>query len=381
MILTKGQEEGLKIAVQRYREHKPYTVIGGFAGSGKSTLVQFIIDELNLYEDDVVYIAYTGKASLVLRNKGCANAITAHKLLYNAKEKPDGTYEFTPKRKLEKSYKIIVLDECSMLPEEMWSLLLSHHVHIIALGDPGQLPPVSGNSTILDYPHVMLEEVVRQAQDSPIIRLSMDIRAGKFLEYGGPKECKVIPYEKVSDKLLLGADQVLCGKNSTRHQLNEYMRKIKFQEKYSKDPIDGDKVICLKNNWSAIGSNEEPLVNGMIGTIKNISLIDDKNCLYKPKMMADFISDNDGLYEDIHMDYKLFTDKETTINKDNWKQFPKNKRAYEFDYAYACTVHKYQGSEAEKIVVYDEWLGNIEYHKKWLYTAITRSSKMLVIVK
>ena len=381
MILTKGQEEGLKVAVQRYRSHKPYTVIAGYAGTGKSTLVQFIIGELGISESDVVYIAYTGKASLVLRNKGCENAITAHRLLYHAKEKEDGTYTFTPRYRLEEDYKLIILDECSMLPEEMWDLLLTHKTHVIALGDPGQLPPVSGNSTILDHPHVVLEEVVRQAQDSPIIRLSMDIRSGKYLEYGGPKECRVIPYEKVSDKLLLGADQILCGKNTTRHQLNEHLRKIKFQENYVTEPVDGDKVICLKNNWGAVGSNEEPLVNGMIGTIKDVRLIDDPVSLYKPKMMSSFISDNDGLYEDLHMDYKLFTDKETTINKDNWKEFPKDKRAYEFDYAYAVTVHKYQGSEAEKIVVYDEWLGDMEYHKKWLYTAVTRSSKMLVIVK
>ena len=89
MILTKGQEKGLKVAVERYRNHEPYTVIAGPAGSGKSSLVKFIIDALNLPEDKVVYITYTGKASLVLRNKGCENAITAHKLLYHAKEKPD----------------------------------------------------------------------------------------------------------------------------------------------------------------------------------------------------------------------------------------------------------------------------------------------------
>ena len=142
MILTKGQEEGLKVAVQRYKSHKPYTVIAGFAGTGKSTLVQFIIEELGVSENDVVYIAYTGKASLVLRNKGCSNAITAHKLLYHAKEKPDGTYEFRAKNRLDEDYKLVILDECSMLPEEMWDLLLTHRIHVIALGDPGQLPPV-----------------------------------------------------------------------------------------------------------------------------------------------------------------------------------------------------------------------------------------------
>jgi exodeoxyribonuclease-5 len=379
MTLTNGQEKGLKIAVERYRHREPYTVIAGVAGAGKSTLVQFIIDALKLREKDVVYIAYTGRASLILRNKGCANAITAHKLLYRSKEKPDGTYEFIPRSSLDHNYKMIVLDEASMLPEEMWQLLLSHKVHVLALGDSEQLPPVQGNSTILTKPHVVLSEVVRQALDSPIIRLSVDIREGKWIEYGGPKECRVMPKENVSDKLLIGADQVICGKNITRHCLNERMRQIKFGEQYSEKPLDGDKVICLKNEWSVLGDNDEPLVNGMIGQINNVRLRDGR--LYNPEMVADFLSDNDGQYYDLQMDYKIFTEKETTVNKDNWIQFPKNARAYEFDYGYAVTCHKFQGSEAEKVVVYDEWLGDREFHRKWLYTAVTRSSKMLVVVK
>lgn len=379
IILTKGQEAGLKIAVKRYKDREPYTVIAGYAGTGKSTLVSFIIDALNIPEDQVVYIAYTGKASLVLRNKGCENSMTAHKLLYNAKEKPDGTYEFRPKRHLDDGYKIIVLDECSMLPQEMWELLLSHRVHVIALGDPGQLPPVDGASNILDHPHIMLEEVVRQAQDNPIIRLSMDIRSGKWIEYGGPKECRVMAKEEVSDKLLLGADQILCGKNITRHSLNDRLRQIKFQDNYSSIPVDGDKVICLKNEWQTLSGTGDPLINGLIGTINNIKFSDSR--LYKPKMVADFESENNGLYLDLHMDYKIFTEKETTVNKDNWMKYPKSERAYEFDYGYAITVHKSQGSEFDKVVVYDEWLGDIDYHKKWLYTAATRASKKLVIVK
>ena len=379
MILTNGQEKGLKVAIERYRHKEPYTVIAGPAGSGKSSLVRFIIDALDLPEDKVVYITYTGKASLVLRNKGCSNAITAHKLLYHAKEKPDGTFEFKPKKHLDYDYKIVVLDECSMLPEDMWTLLLSHKVHVIALGDKEQLPPVDGDSKILDNPHVILDEVVRQALDSPIIRLSVDIREGKWLEYGGPKECRVMPPERVSDKLLMGADQVLCGKNITRHCLNERLRKIKFGEQYANKPLEGDKIICLKNDWGTLADNEEPLINGMVGVLNNIKLEDGR--LYKPAMTADFTSNNNGLYKNLRMDYKIFTEKETTVNKDNWMMYPKNERAHEFDYAYAVTVHKYQGSEAEKVVVYDEWLGDRDFHRKWLYTAVTRSSKMLVVVK
>ena len=379
MILTNGQEKGLKVATERYRHKEPYTVIAGPAGSGKSSLVRFIIDALDLPEDKVVYITYTGKASLVLRNKGCHNAITAHKLLYHAKEKPDGTFEFKPKKYLDYDYKIIVLDECSMLPEDMWTLLLSHKVHVIALGDKEQLPPVDGDSKILDNPHVILDEVVRQALDSPIIRLSVDIREGKWLEYGGPKECRVMPPERVSDKLLMGADQVLCGKNITRHCLNERLRKIKFGEQYANKPLEGDKIICLKNDWGTLADNEEPLINGMVGVLNNIKLTDGP--LYKPEMEADFTSNNNGLYKNLRMDYKIFTEKETTVNKDNWMMYPKNERAHEFDYAYAVTVHKYQGSEAEKVVVYDEWLGDAEFHRRWLYSAVTRASKMIVVVK
>lgn len=379
MVLTAGQEKGLKIAVERYKNKKPYTVIAGYAGSGKSTLVRFIIDALDIYEDDVVYIAYTGKASLVLKNKGCYNSMTAHKLLYHAKERPDGTYDFIPRARLDYDYKIIVLDECSMLPQEMWELLLSHHVHVIALGDPGQLPPIEGVSAMLNCPDIMLDEVVRQAQDNPIIKLSMDIRAGKWICYGGPKECRVMSPDQVSDKLLIGADQILCGKNITRHCLNERLRKIKFGEEYSIAPINGDKIICLHNQWQNIGSNDEPLVNGMVGIVNNIELHDDP--LYQPKMIADFTSDSGGVYDKLQMDYKIFTEKETTVNKENWKRYPKNLRAYEFDYGYAITVHKFQGSEADKVVVYDEWLGDKDYHRRWLYTAVTRASKMLVVVK
>jgi len=378
--LTQGQQKALKIAVERYNNHEAYTVIAGFAGTGKTTVVKYIIDELHIQEDEVVYIAYTGKASLVLRNKGCSNAMTAHKLLYHAKERPDGTYEFKRKYVLDGKYKVIVLDEASMLPKEMWELLLTHKIYVLALGDCGQLPPIEGNSEILNSPHVILDEVVRQALESPIIRLSMDIRNGRWLEYGGPKECRIMPPDKVSDKLLLGADQILCGKNRTRHGLNEQLRSIKFQDGYTLAPKDGDKVVCLRNQWNTIGTNGEPLVNGMIGTIDYLDL-SKQNQYYKPCMIADFISDNNGRYEGVHMDYNIFTNKEPTINQTNWSQYPKPIRACEFDYGYAITVHKSQGSEFERVVVFDEWLGDKEQHKRWLYTAVTRASKMLVIVK
>lgn len=379
MVLTNGQQEGLKIAVERYISGKPYTTIVGYAGTGKTTLVKFIVDELKLCDSMVVYIAYTGKAALVLRNKGCTNAMTAHRLLYKSEELPDGTFLHTPKKKLDADYALIVCDEASMLPQEMVDLLLSHNIHVLFLGDNAQLPPIEGKQTILDNPDVFLTEITRQALDNPIIKLSMDVRGGQHLEYGGDKLCRVIPNNKVTNPLLLGADQIIVGKNITRHKINTYMRKLKWGDLYSNDPLNGDKCICLKNNWNKVGSNEDPLINGQIGQLQNVCVIELHP--YGKVISADFISDDGGVYKDLLIDYKLMVEGQTTVNKDNWVQYAGYPRLLEFAYAYAITCHKSQGSEFNRVILFEEWLGDYEQHKKWLYTGITRASKQLVIVR
>ena len=108
MILTNKQEEALKIAVARYKAHEPWTCISGYAGVGKSTLVNFIIAALNLKPEDVAYITFTGKAASVLRHKGCPNAMTAHKLLYYSKRLPNGRYVFSPKKVLEQLNNLVI---------------------------------------------------------------------------------------------------------------------------------------------------------------------------------------------------------------------------------------------------------------------------------
>lgn len=107
------------------------------AGSGKSTLIKYIIAALEIPEENVVYACYTGKACQVLRRKGCKNAITMHRLLYKTVRQRDGTFKHFPRGELERDYKLICIDEVSMIPQAMWELLLSHRVYVIALGDPG----------------------------------------------------------------------------------------------------------------------------------------------------------------------------------------------------------------------------------------------------
>lgn len=101
MELTIKQKEGLDIAVQRYHSGEKYTVISGYAGTGKTTLIKFIISALNIPESMVAYVAYTGKAAEVLRHKGCQNACTAHKLLYYSAKTISGNFVFKPRASLE----------------------------------------------------------------------------------------------------------------------------------------------------------------------------------------------------------------------------------------------------------------------------------------
>ena len=74
-------------------------------GTGKSTLVNFIVKALNIAERDIVYTAFTGKACQVLQKKGCKNVSTLHKLLYTSYPRPDGTFIRVPVEDI--PYKIV----------------------------------------------------------------------------------------------------------------------------------------------------------------------------------------------------------------------------------------------------------------------------------
>lgn len=391
MILTTKQEEGLRISIQRFRNREPYTCISGYAGTGKSTLVQFIISALNLSPDDVAYCAFTGKAACVLAQKGCPNATTAHKLLYYAKLGKDGKYYFTPRPSLDGDYRLIVVDEISMLPKAMWDLLLTHHVHVIALGDPFQLPPVvaSTDNHVLDKPHVFLDQIMRQALDSEIIRFSMWIREGKPISMypAENKEVMCLHPEDVSGDVMLWADQMLCATNDKRHELNAQMRELLG---HGPEPQVGDKVIGLNNHWDFMSSTNTPLINGTIGTITNLqketvrypSHIFDKPV---PVLYACMETEMDGNFYGVPMDYTCLTTGKSLIDGATEYKISKLKNCpappWAFAYAYCTTTHKYQGSQADNVLVFEErfpfkW----EEHARWAYTAVTRSAKRCVFV-
>ena len=305
MILTNKQEQGLKEAITRYRNGDKYVCIAGYAGSGKSTLVKFIIDALNIPDNQIVFATYTGKAAQVLVKKGNKNAMTLHKLLYQSYPRPNGTFIRVPKPNLF-PYKIVVIDEISMVPLEMLKLLAKHKVFLICLGDPFQLPPIDKDTDnhLLDTPHVFLDEIMRQAQESEIIRLSMDIRAGKDISLFKGTEAQVLQKKDMCDGMLTWANQIICSTNATRIALNNQMRDMLGRQG---GPQDGDKVICLRNYWETLGEDNDALVNGTIGYIQNSYSTFIKLPYYLggkkfDVLHTDFISDSNEKYKDLELD-------------------------------------------------------------------------------
>ena len=396
MELNEKQKNGLTLALQRYKNKEKYTVIAGYAGAGKSTLVRFIIEELKTYgvkETDVCFACFTGKAAQVLLKKGNKNVITLHKLLYKSIPKESGGFVRIPNPSI--PYKIVVVDEVSMAPKTLMDLLFKHDVYVICLGDPFQLPPVDKkeDNHLLDAPHIFLDEIMRQAQESEIIQLSMAIRENRPIEVFQGKEVQILNKEELNTGMLTWADQILVATNATRVSINTQMRKLlNFGEK----PQDGDKIICLRNYWDCFSDNEEPLVNGTIGILKDSfltkrylpSIVKSTDGLsHIDLIVGDFISDSGMYFHSLEMDKKMIDTGEFSLDWKTVYQLNRNPKTrdippLEFTYGYAITCHKAQGSEWDKVLVIEEKFpfDKIE-HATWLYTAVTRSSEKLVLVR
>ena len=393
MELTKKQEEGLKIAVARHKSHEKYTVISGYAGTGKSTLVRFIIDALDVDENKVAYATYTGKAAEVLRKKGNPNAMTLHKLLYDSIPRQGGGFIRIPKKQLD--YSIVVVDEVSMVPKTMVDMLLAHRIYILFLGDPFQLPQIDKKEThtLLDKPHIFLDQVMRQAAESEIIQLTMKIRNGEQIDFMNGKEVIIAPKASLVTGHLTWADQIICATNASRISLNNQMREILG---YSGLPQDGERMICLRNYWEDFSEDgSSSLVNGMTGIIKNpfesfrMAPMYVKMKNHKMDVIqGEFISDDGKTFNSVEMDKGMITTGEFSLD---WRETYalgqlKNKIGdivpREFTFGYAITCHKSQGSEWNKVLVIEERFPfDKKEHARWLYTACTRAAEKLVLVR
>ncbi|MBV9348679.1 MAG: AAA family ATPase [Pseudolabrys sp.] len=350
-------------------DNPPIFRLFGYAGTGKTMLAQEIADGV---DGEVKFAAFTGKAASVMRSRGCRGATTIHSLIYRARESGDEVPSFdlwdeAPASKAD----LIIIDECSMVDAELGRDLMSFGVPVLVLGDPAQLPPIQGGGFFTsDEPDAMLTEVHRQAQDDPIVRLSMDVRAGEYLEPGRYGETEVVAKADLDPQRVLEADQVLVGRNVTRRNYNTRMRERRgFTDAL---PEAGDKLVCLRNN------RKKGLFNGSLWTVKERGAkrrgakSGAKAGVLNLRILPEDESGVKGMKVNVRAE--CF---EGGIEHFEW---PQRKPYDEFDYGYVLTVHKAQGSQWDDVVLFDESFVFQDTRERWLYTGITRAANRLTVV-
>jgi exodeoxyribonuclease V len=343
----------------------------GFAGTGKTTLAKTLAEEV---KGTVCFACFTGKASLVLRKKGCTGATTIHSLIYKPEEDPaTGITEFKLNPESAAAYaSLIVIDEVGMVGDELGQDLASYGTKILVLGDPYQLPPLKGEGYFTaQAPDIMLTEIHRQAQDNPIIRMSMDVREGRGLKPGAYGDSLVIRRASIGKDemrdLVLSADQVLCGLNKTRQSFNSRIRQLRGMIGGEAPflPVPGDRLVCLKNDKT------KGLLNGGLWDVTKTSLSYDSK---KVEMEVASVDEPGTAHVQASTPIPFFTGTEDELD---WRD---KKRADQFTYGYALTVHKSQGSQWPNVLVYDESAIFRETARNHLYTAVTRAAERVTVV-
>lgn len=339
----------------------------GYAGTGKTTLARHFAEGL---KGAVCYAAFTGKAAMVMRQNGCHGASTIHSTIYSVKIDPQtGAKKFALKDVDDLSgYALFVIDECSMVDEEIGKDLMSFGVPILVLGDPAQLPPVKGGGFFTNHdPDVMLTEIHRQAAENPIIRMATIIREGGSLSLGEYGQSIVITRDELQQRDVLEADQVLVGTNKTRTSYNRRIRELLGRKTRYPEPTD--QLVCLKND-SNMG-----LFNG--GLWKVLEVVPHRkghvkdNCVRLLVTSLDFESTTPV---EIRVRREFF---EGRGNEIPWKEL---RGTQEFDFGYALTVHKSQGSQWSNVCLFDESSAFSADRARHLYTAITRAADKLTVV-
>jgi exodeoxyribonuclease-5 len=384
------------------RDKRQCFYLAGYAGSGKTTLAREFALGTGRH---VEFGAYTGKAALVLQKKGCPDAKTIHSLIYvpvvkskvklldlqeeftAAKDRGDEDAMRDLQAEIEEEQRklkapsfalnegnsilldadLVVIDECSMVDDRMGEDLLRFGKPILVLGDPAQLPPVGKGTGFFTSrePDFMLDEIHRQAAGSPVLQLATKVRNGSSSldlgDYGGGT--RVLPKKGVTiAEAVEDFDQILCGKNETRRAIN---REIRRHLGYEGDlPVPGDKLICLRND------KESGLLNGSFWVVADSKVEEDGDTL---RLVLRDPDDADAPAK-IEMAHRHHFE---------GRELPwfKARDAQEFDYGYAITCHKSQGSQWNRVLIYDQSACFRQDRRKWLYTAITRAAESVTIVR
>jgi exodeoxyribonuclease-5 len=364
-VLWSPQQDAALLAVSRWLKTGSPQVfrLFGYAGTGKTTLARHIAETAS---GEVAFAAFTGKAAHVMRAKGCRGAGTIHSLIYRTRGEDENgpTFVINHDSAAGKAA-LVVIDECSMVDEEIGRDLLSFETPVLVLGDPAQLPPIAGGGFFTEAePDVMLTEVHRQAAGDPIVRLSMIAREGGRLEEGRYGESRVVNRDAIEQEEVLAADQVLVGRNVTRRNYNARIRELLGRE--SPVPVAGDTLVCLRND------RKRGLLNGSLWRVDRAR---------KPRkglLRYTLSPEDDGVGKArtvVSVNPAFFDGTADALS------LPERRRSDEFDYGYVLTVHKAQGSQWEEVMLFDESFAFRENRARWLYTGITRAASKLTVVR
>lgn len=342
-MLSIEQEKALKILRIKLDSGAPVAILQGPAGSGKSYLLKYLFESLGLYEHNVAFVAYTGIAAQVLQEKGL-RASTIHRLIYNPIVVHGTCVGFTKKTRdqLPPNLKLIVVDEFSMLTQEMLVDLLSYGIQLLLVGDQYQLPSIGKANEYTDTADIFLKEVHRQALDNPILKAATDVREGRGLPGGVYGDVLWVGRKEDADDSWFRKDvQIITGLNKTKDDMNLTMAG-------STRPQKGDKIIFLKNDWKT------GVTNGTLANIGNI----------KPhgysKYNLSFRDSQGDLIDNYPAKFILAGD--TPLSKTQM-----------FGYAYAISCHKAQGQTFDTPgIIFDESSHFRGDSQRWLYTAISR---------
>lgn len=346
--------------------------LGGFAGTGKTTIVKWIALELGV---NVGICALTGKAAYVLRQKGLAQATTMHRLMYDpvascegcgmaASDFPENPQHWCPhrvvsvnfERKAVLPYDLVIVDEASMVNRTLMDDLERFGVPVLYVGDHGQLEPIGENPRLMVNPDIRLETIHRQAEGSEILQLAHMVRQGRTPETTGPKaqvvRASTMPRDAPS------YDVVICGFNADRVAINNWVRR---RHGRTGPPMAGDRVVCLRND------HDHGIFNGMLGTLRDVRVRKSSNGYDVP--VLDVEDDLGQCWESLDYAPEQFG-AEATL-----REIRKEKTLWDFGYALTC--HKCQGSEFDRVLVLEQIAPKWE-SARWRYTAITRAADEIV---
>jgi exodeoxyribonuclease-5 len=438
--------------------HRNYFVLAGYAGTGKSTLVNYIISELGLSKEEVITVAPTGKAANELIKKG-VNAATVASAFYRPTEispvmmaidkilseleseyvKKEGITPlehvvqlisdmnslsenpriihmmnyinhaprdirffintvskkynlhkieikkssdqssknevvFTLRDSTDVSAKLIIIDEAFMLDDKTINDIKDFGKPVVFAGDFFQLEPINGENSLVEEIDIILVDITRQALDNPIVRATLDLRNGRIIEpgnYGNKflriKEKDFFKHEKLA-QCIYNFDQILAGKNKTVKEINQMIREgYGFTDNNfhidPRLPQVGEKIICTKNNI------RQGIVNGTLATVTKLINMQANDGMFYMNIETDtgryldFLKCNAAVFiPEVESEYNIYYKKLLSYEQ--------------FDFGYCLTNHKFQGSSAPRIVVFEEAFGKNPL--RWYYTAWTRAEQVVI---